>query len=273
MKVLSEMSPEARIAELSPMSLEELNDTASLQTRADRKYILGATELTAMLDGLTHRLAALDIDRQRSFGYESVYFDTPGLECYRSAAHRRRRRFKVRTRTYLDTQTTMLEVKTRGPRNLTVKKRQTHTYDARTSLDGHARSFVDTIIGRNGLASTLVPVLTTTYERVTLVDLDDVARLTIDRDLRCTRGCRSISLGHLFIVETKSSGSPSATDRWLWERGLRPEKISKFGTGLAALDPALRANKWHRTMQRYFRPDTSSTGDDQAPPTLESSGL
>ena len=36
-----------------------------------------------------------------SFDYESVYFDTPDLTCYLLAARRRRRRFKIRTRTYV----------------------------------------------------------------------------------------------------------------------------------------------------------------------------
>lgn len=253
MTVMSETTPLAAVVQLSPITLEALNDAAGLQTRVDRKYVLEPGELVELVGDLAGRLAVLDIEGQRSFGYESVYFDTAGLESYRSAAHKRRRRFKVRTRSYLDTQSTMLEIKTRGPRNVTVKRRQAHDHHHRTVLDGPAASFVDTMTERPGLASTLLPVLTTTYQRMTLVDLDDVARLTIDADLRCTdvHG-RAVTIGDRFIVETKSSGSPSAADRWLWSHGRRPEKVSKFGTGLAALDPSLPSNKWHRTLQRHF---------------------
>ena len=95
--------------------------------------------------------------------------------------------------------------------------------------------------------------MTTAYRRTTLVDLDDIARVTIDANLRCMDWTgRSVGLVDDFIVETKSGGSPSATDRQLWAAGLRPEKISKFGTGLAALHPELPSNKWHRTLQRHF---------------------
>lgn len=253
MNTVATMSPQRAVEQLSPITLAALNDAADLQTRVDRKYILEASDLVALIGDLAGRLAALDIEGRRSFGYESVYFDTESLECYHSAAHKRRRRFKVRTRTYLDSRTTMLEIKTRGPRNVTVKRRQAHRYDDRTALDGAAASFIDTIDSRQGLAATLLPVLTTTYDRMTLVDLDDVARLTIDADLRCIdRSGRSVTLDDRFIIETKSSGSPSAADRWLWAHGLRPEKISKFGTGLAALNPSLPSNKWHRTLQRHF---------------------
>jgi hypothetical protein len=44
----------------------------------------------------------LEIDGARSFAYDSTYFDTPDLDAYLLAATRRRRRFKVRTRTYVD---------------------------------------------------------------------------------------------------------------------------------------------------------------------------
>ena len=37
----------------------------------------------------------------------------------------------------------------------------------------------------------------------------------------------------------------------LWEGGVRPVKISKYGTAMAAMHD-LPANKWHRTLDRYF---------------------
>lgn len=253
MSSITTMTPLDRVTSLPAISLADLNDAAALQTRVDRKYILDGTQLLSLLYGLRTRLAALDIDGQRSFSYESVYFDTPALESYRSAAHKRRQRFKVRTRSYLDTRTTMLEVKTRGHRNATVKNRQPHRFEQRSHLDDDAQRFVNTTVGRAGLAATLTPVLTTCYDRMTVVDLDDVARMTIDADLRCIASSGgSVGLPDHFVVETKSSGAPSAADRRLWAYGIRPTKISKFGTGMAALDPSLPSNKWHRTLNRYF---------------------
>ncbi len=246
-------SPRHHVEQLPAISLAELNDAASLQTRVDRKYIVEQDQLDAMVSGLGHRLAALVIDDRRAARYESVYFDTPDLASYCAAARRRRLRFKVRTRTYLDSATTMLEVKTKGARKVTVKARQRHSFEERTSLGPDARCFVDEQIERPGLAATLLPTLTTTYRRTTLVDLDDVARLTIDANLVCRdfRGA-STGIGGLYVVETKSAGTASAADRWLWEHGIRTTKISKYGTGMAALHPSLPSNKWHRTRAKYF---------------------
>ncbi len=242
-------------SQLQSVSLRELKQAADLQHRVDRKYILTQEAVLLMVDALATRVAALEEGGLRSFGYESVYFDTPDLDCYLSAAHRRRRRFKVRTRSYLDTSTTMLEVKTRGPRGTTVKRRREHLFNQRALLDPETHGFINDTTGRLGMAATLAPVLTTEYQRVTLLDLDDIARLTIDADLRCTDYKNDqIWLRDQYVVETKSAGPPSAADRWLWSSGIRPVKVSKFGTGLAALNPDLPANKWHRTINRYFTP-------------------
>ena len=243
----------SRVAHLAPISLEELNAAAALQERIDRKYILTEDQLADMLDALAGRFAVLDIDGRRSFGYQSMYFDTESFESYLGAAHRRRRRFKVRTRSYLDSQTTMLEVKTRGARGRTVKQRQQHDFDLSDALGDDGRKFVDDITGRDGLGQTLLPTLTSQYRRTTLVDLADVARLTIDSGLRCTDwASEEVRLSHRVVLETKSAGAPSAADRWLWSHGIRPEKISKFATCLAALHAELPSNKWHRTLTRHF---------------------
>ncbi|MDJ0767559.1 MAG: polyphosphate polymerase domain-containing protein [Ilumatobacter sp.] len=245
--------PIEMVHDLRPISLRELDEAASLQVRVDRKYVVDGDQLERLVEELAHRLAVLDIDGSRSFGYESTYFDTPSLDSYLGAAHRRRRRFKVRTRSYVDSSTTMLEVKTRGPRGATVKRRRRHRYDLRHELGREGEAFVADAIGRAHVAETLRPTLTTSYRRVTLIDLDEVARVTVDADLWCAdRSGNAVGLADRYVLETKSSSSPSPTDRLLWAGGIRPERISKYGTGLAALHPELPSNKWHRTIGRHF---------------------
>ena len=246
-------SPLDLVGRLASVSLAEMNDAAALQQRIDRKYIVDHHQLGELVHHLGSRLAALEIDGTRSFGYESTYFDTLDLRCFHDAARKRRRRFKVRTRTYLDTDTSMLEIKERGRAGITLKQRCPHRFDDRAALDAESEAFIDGVVGQPGLATTLFPTLTTRYRRTTLVDLDDIARVTIDDGLRCADwNSREVRLDDRYILETKSSGRPSVTDRRLWAMGIRPAKISKYGTGLAALHPELPSNKWHRTLQRHF---------------------
>ena len=57
----------------------------------------------------------------------------------------------------------------------------------------------------------------------------------------------------MVIIETKSGTAPSVADKHLWRAGIRPAKISKFATGMAALNPQLPANKWNRVIERWMQ--------------------
>lgn len=164
---------------LAPVSLDELNATSALLTRIDRKYVLDEASTSALLDRLPSHTRQLEIDGRRAFGYHSLYFDTPSLEAFRGTAHRRRRRYKVRIRSY-DTGLRFLEVKTR---------RGAHTVKERTEcehliLDGDGAAFVFDRLAAARIVpdGPLDPALTTEYRRRTFV-LGDGARLTVDSDL------------------------------------------------------------------------------------------
>lgn len=86
---------------LATIGLDELIGLGSLQTRVDRKYALTSADAAmamALVDPATTRV--LEIDGVTKLGYTSVYLDTDGLDTYLLAARDRRRRFKVRSRTY-----------------------------------------------------------------------------------------------------------------------------------------------------------------------------
>ena len=127
---------------LAPTSLAELNSAAGLLTRVDRKYLVPLERAQELVGGLISEARVLDIDGRRRFSYASTYFDTPGLEAFMLTARKRRRRFKVRTRTYLDSGLCFLEVKTRGARGSTVKRRMGYHADDASRLTGPGRAFV-----------------------------------------------------------------------------------------------------------------------------------
>ena len=100
----------------------------------DRKYFVPADVFRRMIAELAGELRVLDMDGKRTFGYESVYFDTPDLSTYRAHVQRRRLRFKARTRTYTDSGLCMFEVKLTGARGETVKERVPHPEQYRAEL-------------------------------------------------------------------------------------------------------------------------------------------
>jgi hypothetical protein len=264
--------------ELDPIGLDELNERAELQTRVDRKYLLPTGELAALLTEAGPDARVLKIGDARSFAYQSVYFDTPELITYQLTAHRRRRRFKIRTRTYLDSGMCWLEVKTCGRRESTVKHRLPYDPAHRATLTP-GRRYVDAVLTEIRMPcrpdTMFTPTLVTEYRRSTLLLPAADSRVTIDTDLSWfALGCynphrRQLVLPHLAVIETKTGSTPSHIDRILWARGYRPARISKYATGLAALRPDLPANRWHRTLLQHFVPADTAQGHHPGPRTRQ----
>ncbi|QKE85772.1 VTC domain-containing protein [Arthrobacter sp. NEB 688] len=247
-----------RLEGLPAVGLEELVATSGLLTRVDRKYVLTALEagmLTALAPAGTR---VLEIDGHRTLGYTTRYLDTDGLLTQRLAAHGRRRRFKVRSRRYDLTGAAYLEVKTReGER--TVKSRLEGVHLEHDRLDCAGAQFVIDALAAAGIDDRtvvdLAPALDIRYDRTTLHLAGDGARVTVDRALRWERpDGQVLERPDLVVVETKGPGRPSSLDRVLWSLGHRPRRMSKYATGLAALDPALPANRWARTLRDHVRP-------------------
>lgn len=243
----------------APVSLDDLVSEAALLTRIDRKYVVPRERVAALLDSLDPDTRILEIDHRRSFAYASVYFDTPDLLSFRMAAQPRRRRFKLRTRSYLDTGSAFLEIKTRGARGATVKERAEYDPDHVDELTVDARADIATALGAIGVehdrAGDLRPTLITRYRRATLRTPDGVGRATIDLDLVWDAADGTgFALPDTAIVETKSGSAASEVDRALWRAGIRPTTVSKYATGLAALRPDLPRNRWARLLRGPFAP-------------------
>ncbi|MDC4232454.1 polyphosphate polymerase domain-containing protein [Actinomyces sp. B33] len=255
---------------LDPIGLDDLNAAAAMLARVDRKYVLTRDEAAEVAARLHPGTRVLQIGRVRAHSYESVYFDTPGLDAFRMTASPRRRRFKIRTRAYLDSSLAFLEVKTRGGRGLTLKERLPYGPDdaAAARLTDEGRRWASAVLSGIGYedraAASLAPVLRGSYRRTTLLLAGSQGRATLDSDLSWVdlrlrerpdgpgagRPAGRLEAPGLVIIETKSGSSPSDLDRALWRCGHRPARISKYATALAALDPSLPRNRWHRTLPR-----------------------
>lgn len=216
-------------AHLPGLSLTELSAASSLQARQDRKYVLSESLLEQVMAELAGRVAVLEVDGARGCTYATTYYDTPDLLCYRQHAQEVRRRFKARTRTYVESGLVRLELKAKGPGGQTVK----HALDgAAPVLDGAGRSFLRAALDRSysptylpAAVPALAPVLEMTCRRTTLVGLAEQVRVTADTDLRL--GDRVLRPG-LVLLEVKSAGPRTDVDRALVRQGARPTSFSKY---------------------------------------------
>ncbi|MGC4175499.1 VTC domain-containing protein [Demequina sp.] len=237
------------IAPWRGIALEQLDAASELQTRTDRKYIVDEVTLASALSSVAPG-AVLEVAGSREQAYSSTYFDTPELTSYRAAAHRRPRRYKVRTRSYIGSDQHAVELKLRDARGTTVKHREWLDGAVTATLGEDARRFLTSFPDVAGAVDQLVPSLTTTYRRTTLVTPN--GRVTIDADVTATMHGSSISFAPELIVETKAARHAGEVDRALWALGVRPSRVSKYCTSLAALNPQLPSNRWSRTLRRHL---------------------
>ncbi|MDO4888550.1 MAG: VTC domain-containing protein [Actinomycetaceae bacterium] len=259
------------------IGLEELHAQAALLHRVDRKYLVSYEQTSQLVDYLASEGArVLEIEGLREFSYLSDYFDTADFRLFRAAATKRRRRFKVRTRVYLDSGLRFVELKTRGGRGHNIKDRlRLEDVSARTceALRTGAPAKYDNVLERHQVVEWVAGLLTSygihqtyeesvedvkslsgslrsTYRRSTL-HLPTNSRLTIDQGLSLAdpTGIPRFRIPNV-VVETKSAGRPSEADRWLWRHGLRPIRFSKYAVGMAQLHDELPANRWRRALNR-----------------------
>jgi hypothetical protein len=209
---------------LRPISLETLDERAALMRRVDNKYVADREQLAQLVERLADDHDVLEIDGRRVFGYDTVYYDTDDLRCFRDHNEDVRPRFKARKRCYVDAGDCVCEVK--------VKREDGET-------DKHQADDIDSALREAGIEppGELREVLRTTFHRVTLAAREGGARLTIDLDvtLAAMDGTSVAMRDGLALAESKSEGGESTADRALAALGARPVSLSKYRTGIDAL--------------------------------------
>ncbi len=243
---------------LRPLALDELTATAPLLDRVDRKYVIAIEELERLAERLSPSHGVLTIGSRTSFEYSTTYFDTPVLQVFREHVQRRRHRFKCRGRHYVDSGTHAFEVKLKGLRERTVKRRLA----CEPLVDGplpdpllaFLRACLAEAYGRR-LDAPLQPSLVVGFHRTTLAAPELGERVTIDTDVRFEGLVGRLGrLGEgLAIVETKSPDGRAAADAALLTLGARPvANCSKYCVGIGLTRPEARSNRFRPLMRRYF---------------------
>jgi hypothetical protein len=183
--------------EMAPAGLVQAR---ALQQRVDRKYLLATNGLEALITRLCPDYCLLRAGQQVWARYESIYFDTLDRALFH--AHRRglRPRFKVRVRHHLDRELTFLEVKRKERSGRTVKYRLALPF-SQAELGPREHTFIEAHALLD--AECLLPRLSISFRRLTLLGRDINERVTIDRDFMVKAGSHSEQLDRLVIAEVK----------------------------------------------------------------------
>jgi hypothetical protein len=253
------VSPAQVVEPFPALGLAELDATAALRDRVDAKYVISLEVFAALAERLRGTHAVLEIGGRRAFAYRTTYFDTLELRTFRDHVQQRRRRYKCRSREYVDSGACSFEVKLKGPRGRTVKHRMGYERDRRDELSEPALAFVRDCLQRSYGRTPdgeLQAVLAMAYTRITLVAPELGERLTCDFELAFSApdGASGRLADGLVIVESKSARGNAVADRALRALGARPEPgCSKYCLGVGFTNPHVKSNGLRPLLRRYFR--------------------
>ena len=244
------------LTRLAPVGLAEVMDTAAQLTRVDRKYLVDRQVASAFVTGLADSFRVLTIDGRQGTTYSSVYFDTARLDACRDHVQRRRRRWKVRSRMYVEDRLCRFEVKTRDGRGRTHKAVTTSLPERHGALGGAEAAFAAAALAEHGLGvdvTALAASMHVDYRRVTLADTTEGTRVTLDWGVEC-----SLDDGRVWVdpgwvlVETKGGLRPGAPDRLLATLGARPRSFSKYVSAASMLRDDIADNDVRRLRGRQL---------------------
>ena len=223
---------------LDPISLRALDERAALLQRVDVKYVVDRDVLAVLIERLAGDHDVLEIEGRRQFAYDTVYFDTDELRCFRDHAADVKPRFKARTRRYVDAGDCVFEVKVKREDGSTDKRQTEHEGDADALTPAAEELLADTLRDA-GIEppGELAAVLRTSFDRATLAAQEGDARLTVDVGVTLARmDGEAVRLrDDLALVESKSEVGDSPADRVLAELGATSLSLSKYRTGIDAL--------------------------------------
>jgi hypothetical protein len=176
------------LGRFSGISLDELDERASLLRRVDNKYAVRHDSFLELLRRLAEDHDVLDMDGRREFAYDTVYFETRTLRCFRDHVEGNFPRFKARTRRYRDTRSCVFEVKLKDADGETDKRQVEHPPERTDDLTDDARDCLDSALDSCGieLDEPLEPRLKTGFRRITLSARGKSERLTCDVGVRLT---------------------------------------------------------------------------------------
>ncbi|NTV65125.1 MAG: polyphosphate polymerase domain-containing protein, partial [Oscillochloris sp.] len=223
-----------------PISLAEM-DGVALQNRTDTKYLISIDVLIQALSMLADEYRVLEINSLRQSPYQTLYFDTPDFALYMSHHAGQANRFKVRSRRYVGTDQSFMEVKLKTNKDRTIKQR-IPTDRLNTACTPEMADFIAD--HTDGQVPELEPKLWNEFSRVTLVGASE--RVTIDLDLRFRGNGECIAMPGIAIVEVKQDGvsRSSAFIQQLHAANVQPTGFSKYCIGISLIYPEVKHNRF-----------------------------
>jgi hypothetical protein len=246
------------VGRFEPISLAQMDEVALLD-RTDTKYVMNEGQLFYALASLTKHYRILDIDGTRLNPYRTLYFDTAAFALYLRHHAGRQNRYKVRSRKYVDTGQSFLEVKCKIDKNRTIKNR-IQTPGLVTRFTPETNDFIEAYCPLH--AHVLEPKLWNDFSRITLVSRYRQERVTLDLNLQFFSDRQTAALPGIAIAEVKQDGITHNSDfiRQMRAMNIHSTGFSKYCIGVSMLYQQVKHNNFKpelRLVNKLMRGDNN----------------
>ena len=234
---------------LPAISLKEMSGIR-LMNRTDQKYVTNVATLKELLVLAQGSYFSQEIAGKRVSPYATTYWDdTVKRSMFRQHETGRKPRQKVRVRTYLNSNTTFLEIKKKDNHGKTAKSR-IEVPSLQAVINEHAGA--DFVMQKTGmLLNDLAPAVGNRFNRITLVNYDKTERLTIDFGIHFYNYLteQRAAMDNIVVIELKRDGRcPSPILPLLRQLRIKPAGFSKYCVGASVPDPGLRINRFKKRL-------------------------
>ena len=231
--------------QFSPITLEEM-DGVKLMDRTDTKFTFNINELPAILGEAKEFYKILSVEGNRISRYKTLYFDTEDFDLYNEHHSGKLNRYKIRHRTYVESNIGFLEVKFKNNKGRTLKTRikeievpELHT--------GKAFEFLKKTLPFDPLI--LLPKIWINYSRITLVNKTSAERLTLDLSLEFEKDGKTELMDKLVIAEVKQDSKvASPFIDIMRNKHIRQGSISKYCFGIASSYDEVKKNNFKQKL-------------------------
>ena len=233
------------LEQLKTISLDEMG-SIKLMNRTDTKFVTSKQKLAELLELAQGQYFALMKDGLRIAKYRTTYWDTHEHLFYLEHHNGHAPRQKIRIRTYMDSNDTFLEVKTKNNHGRTKKKRiSVPTPELTDVLAAGGTPFIQGLTGQT--FDDIMPTVENQFQRITLVNYGKTERLTIDFNVRFHNyeTDTDAQTGDLVIIELKRDGNVfSPILDMLRKVRIKPHGFSKYCIGSAMTNGELKNNNF-----------------------------
>ncbi len=213
-----------------------------LLNRFDTKFLMPRDSLSEILNEAKENYDILEINGKRLLAYHSRYFDTSDYRMYHHHHNGKQNRYKIRIRTYEDTEEVFAEVKFKNNKGKVFKKR--HQLIDKNDSTKEIKQFINEHSPYD--PELLEEKLQVRYQRITLIHKKINERITLDFNLCFSSefGIKKIPSAVIVEVKQKRPFADSDFISILKLRNFHSVNFSKYCIGAALLEDNLKKNNF-----------------------------